>query len=381
MEKGLIYNLHNKKKNWLVNLALEAETAIGSLPATDREYYRKKVSDHIEKLRHQNKSFPYHISYTESKIVKSIQTKLKDNDAIITSTDKGNSMVILPTHQYHMKIQNFVDKNKFQISTTNPTKTFQNQIRNTIDSSTKLINPDSRWKFINLNPSAPTIRGLVKLHKVDQPIRPVVNWRNAPAYKLSKLLAGKIKQFTSLPYTLNIKNSTELIRELKHTPLTPTSKFASLDITTLYSNIPIKEKKQILENILTHNPIDPQIKLEILNWYEIIIKQNYFLNNNEIIIQKDGFAMGAPSTSILSEIFLQNIEHTHLPGLAEKHKPVNYFRFVDDILIIYDSQHTIINAILSDFNSIHPKKQYTEETEQNNTIDYLDITIQKNSQT
>jgi hypothetical protein len=69
--------------------------------------------------------------------------------------------------------------------------------------------------------------------------------------------------------------------------------------------------------------------------------------------------------------------NTHLPGLAEKHKPVNYFRFVDDILIIYDSQHTNINAILSDFNSIHPKIQYTEETEQNNTINYLDITIHK----
>jgi hypothetical protein len=87
--------------------------------------------------------------------------------------------------------------------------------------------------------------------------------------------------------------------------------------------------------------------------------------------------MGAPSSSIISEIFLQNIEHTHLPGLAEKHKLVNYFRFVDDILIIYDSQHTNINAILSDFNSIHPKIQYTEETEQNNTINYLDITIHK----
>ena len=41
-EKGLKYNPHNKKKNWLVNLASEAETAISSLPITHREYYRKK---------------------------------------------------------------------------------------------------------------------------------------------------------------------------------------------------------------------------------------------------------------------------------------------------------------------------------------------------
>jgi len=53
LEKGLKYNLHNKKKNCLTILALEAETAISSVPITDREYYRKKVSDHIEKLKHQ----------------------------------------------------------------------------------------------------------------------------------------------------------------------------------------------------------------------------------------------------------------------------------------------------------------------------------------
>ena len=122
------------------------------------------------------------------------------------------------------------------------------------------------------------------------------------------------------PAQIRHRRTLWLIQALKQTPLTPTSKFASLDITNMYSNIPIKETKQVLENILKHNPTDPQIKLEILNWYEIITKQNYFLNNNEIIIQKDGLAMGAPSSSIIPEIFLQNIEHTHLPGLAEKHK-------------------------------------------------------------
>jgi hypothetical protein len=114
-----------------------------------------------------------------------------------------------------------------------------------------------------------------------------------------------------------------------------------------------------------------------LNWYEVITKQNYFLNNDKIIIQTDSLAMDTSSSSILSEIFLQNIEHTHLPCLAIKHKLVNYFRFVDDILIIYDSQDTNIHAILNDFNSIHPNLQFTEETEQNNTISYLDITIHK----
>ena len=138
--------------------------------------------------------------------MKAITAKLKKNDAIVTSADKGNTIVILPSTLYQQKIQEFVDKNNFRTSNTNPTKTFQKQIRKTINKRPKLINSNAKWKYINLNPSAPTIRSLVKLHKPDLPIRPVVNWCNAPAYKLAKLFTQKIQLLTPLPYTFNIRN-------------------------------------------------------------------------------------------------------------------------------------------------------------------------------
>jgi hypothetical protein len=87
--------------------------------------------------------------------------------------------------------------------------------------------------------------------------------------------------------------------------------------------------------------------------------------------------MGAPSSGIISEIFLQHIEHTHLPHLAQKYRLVNYVRYVDDILLIYDSQHTDLHSILHDFNSLHLNLHFIGEIEQYNTINYLDITIHK----
>jgi hypothetical protein len=39
---------------------------------------------------------------------------------------------------------------------------------------------------------APTIRGLVKVHEEGAPIRPIVNRKNAPTYKVAKLLARKL---------------------------------------------------------------------------------------------------------------------------------------------------------------------------------------------
>ena len=172
------YNLHNRKKNWLTTLPLEAETAINCLPHTDQEYYRGKTAGSLRRLKQQNRTNP---NQTEPNIMKQITTKLK-NKKCYGNVRKGNSIVILPI-QYKQKIQNLIN-NSFQTTNTNPTKTFQGQIRKTINSTT-LIGPDSRWKYKNLNPTKPTIRGLIKLHKTDQPIQPIVNWRNAPAYKLA----------------------------------------------------------------------------------------------------------------------------------------------------------------------------------------------------
>jgi hypothetical protein len=61
--------------------------------------------------------------------------------------------------------------------------------------------------MINLNPTAPNIRALIKIHKPEQPIRPVVNWRNAPTHKLAKFLSGILKQHITLPNAYNVKNT------------------------------------------------------------------------------------------------------------------------------------------------------------------------------
>jgi hypothetical protein len=191
------------------------------------------------------------------------------------------------------------------------------------------------------------------------------------------MFTQKVQQLTPLPFTFKIKNSTQLIHELKQTPLTPSSRFASLDITNMYSKIPVKETKQILSNILSDNVTDPNIRSEMINIYEVITEQNYFVNNDNIIIQDDGLAMGAPSSSIISEIFLQHTEQTKLPHIARKLKLLNYFRYVDDLLIVFDSQLTNINEIRNEFNTLHPNMQFTEETEKHNKINYLDITIHR----
>ena len=72
-----------------------------------------------------------------------------------------------------------------------------------------------------MNSSAPGIKGLIKIHKPKHPMRPVVNWRNAPAYKLAGLIKCEIKHLAPPSYTYNISNTTDLINELKTPKLSP----------------------------------------------------------------------------------------------------------------------------------------------------------------
>jgi len=40
------------------------------------------------------------------------------------------------------------------------------------------------------------------------------------------------------------------------------------------------------------------------------------------MIQKEGLAMGTPTSGLIAEFFLQNLENIHLAHLTEKHKIV-----------------------------------------------------------
>jgi UDP-N-acetylmuramoylalanine-D-glutamate ligase len=87
--------------------------------------------------------------------------------------------------------------------------------------------------------------------------------------------------------------------------------------------------------------------------------------------------MGAPSSGLIAEFFLQHIEHTQLPHLAHKHKIINYCRYVDDVFLVFDSTHTNIHEILKDFNGLHHKVQFMAEAEKDHTLNYLDITTHR----
>jgi len=120
-----------------------------------------------------------------------------------------------------------------------PTKNFKKI--SVIKDCQLIIHKDERWKYINFNPIPSMVRGLIKIHKEDSPIGPIVNWKNAPAYKLAKSLSKILSIYIPLPYNFNIKNTAQLMNDLQEIPFHQNPKFASFDITNMYSHVPTGE--------------------------------------------------------------------------------------------------------------------------------------------
>jgi len=84
--------------------------------------------------------------------------------------------------------------------------------------------------------------------------------------------------------------------------------------------------------------------------------------------------MGSPISNTIAEIFLQHVENTHLKQLLDTKSITFYTRYVNDILLIYDTKCINSNTIHEYINQIHPN-QLNPTYENNNCINFLDLLL------
>jgi hypothetical protein len=84
--------------------------------------------------------------------------------------------------------------------------------------------------------------------------------------------------------------------------------------------------------------------------------------------------MGSPISGTMAKIFL-HLENTHIKHLLNSKSIILYSRYVDDIIIIYDSICTNPNAILQYANSIHNNIQINPTHETKGYVSFLDLLI------
>jgi hypothetical protein len=151
-----------------------------------------------------------------------------------------------------------------------------------------------KWKLRNLNPTPPKIKGLIKLHKTNAPIRPIISSCNSPLYHLGKYVTRFLDNVLALSYSFNVKNSVQLISDLTKLPIDNHTRLCSFDISNMYTNIPTHEVSNLIQSILIKQDVPLDSVGQIRSLVEICIGQNYFQHECQFFKQTQGLAMGAP---------------------------------------------------------------------------------------
>ena len=186
--KGYKSNMSNK--NNIEKLIVEAEHIIHTNEKLDKNEIRYQISQEIKKLKNQkisnNKTSDELI---QVKQIKNIIKKIREKNLTVNIADKGNIITIENKDKLYQKTNTFLENPLYSKLKSDPTQKYQNEIKNLIKQSNLVINNKNN-SLINSNPSAPKLRVNIKILKKDFPIRPIVNYKSAPAYNLQKQLVN-----------------------------------------------------------------------------------------------------------------------------------------------------------------------------------------------
>ena len=163
---------------------------------------------------------------------------------------------------------------------------------------------------------------------------------------------------------------------------------------------------------------NPEINKQVMMLLSKIMEQNYFQYIKKCYKPQKGIAMGSPISGYLAEIYTQGIEETHIKhwieskeiiyyrrylrdtplsakvgtSFADRRRPLcrpkpcravapldyyYYRRYLDDIFILYNQNKTNEQQIFNRINRISKHLQTKTNSEVDDKIQFLDLTIHK----
>ena len=151
---------------------------------------------------------------------------------------------------------------------------------------------------------------------------------------------------------------------------------ASLDVDSLFTNIPLEETIDIcVDNLYSDNENPPNVpKHNFRNLLNIATKETFFMFKNKYYKQVDGVAMGSPLGPALANIFMCSFESKWLRDCPKDFKPVFYRRYIDYIFVLFSSPDHA-DKFREYLSSKHPNIKFYLEKEEDGRLLFLDINV------
>ena len=328
----------------------------------DISFIRASVIPHLATQRH---------ATLPDRYLKAIRSLTAKKGITIIPADKGGFCCILRTTKYHaLGLDVLSDQTTFApvldgdiegSDIAAMQKSYNSQIdaiaERTRDGDLattigKLISPRC--------PKFPTMNGNLKVHKDPVTLRPVISHVNAPMSRGSKWAAQQLSACVGLISKAHVKDTRDFYEKVRHCKAK--GRLLSLDVTSLFTNIPVNEVIEVVRDHSTGtNPTfilpDPEIFCDIL---KVCISFNQFCFDSKYYRQITGLPMGSSLSPVLANIFMEHFETYLLEDIPVDLRPTFWLRYVDDIMCCY-KDITKLESFLTLLNQIRPTIKFTVE--------------------
>ena len=178
----------------------------------------------------------------------------KRTDITVRSADKSNVFVVMNTADYNRKLGDILsDQGKFKVIYTDPTNNLKKELNKHITVANAVSDGNKLTKLIGhyepcyayANP---------KIHKriINPPVRPIVSQIGTPTAQVASELNEVITKY--MPTKYMVKSTSEFMDLIRKTTFPESSILASLDVDSLFTNVPVYETINIILDYVYHHP-------------------------------------------------------------------------------------------------------------------------------
>ena len=180
-------------------------------------------------------------------------------------------------------LRHLFNRHYYEILDEDPIQEYNNQIHQVQQQAVNLniINDKTIRTLYQKSPRIPNFYMLPGIHKPNNSERPIENGIGSITESISAYVDQQIRHLVPrIPSYL--KDTTHLLHQLLRKKLAPQDLLLTIDVQSLYTNIPHTEGIDALARILKEVHTDPWKKLLICILANLVLTKNYFTFNNNL---------------------------------------------------------------------------------------------------
>ena len=304
----------------------------------------------------------------------------KNNDIVVKQADKGSGIVIQNRDDYIKEgIRQLTDTKFYKQVDHDLTTKHADMIKKVVSEmheNDEISDKTLRYLTTNCTRTAQFYM-LPKIHKslTDPPGRPIISGNDCPTEKISHMIDIILQPFVPNIRSY-VKDTTDFIQKLSKISLDPDQDIilCTLDVTSLYTNIPHKEGIQAVKNLLTRErptSFKPS-NSNIIKLLEMVLTMNNFQFNYQNYLQINGTAMGTRVAPTYANIFMSEFETKHVYTYPKQ--PAIWVRYIDDVFMIWLLGIAELEKFHEHLNSAEDSIKFTLEWSRLK-VPFLDTTV------